>query len=439
MIRRRILVCAIAIAVAALLSSTPAAATGLVWRDDFQDASGLRELRGVVVSDGGIALGPDAVQIADPVIREGIALSLADAGNALQLTSPTVLRLPDRWLMFYTATFDGSSFGIYVATSQDAIQWVPLTSPVLGEYGRLFAYQEVLLIGTLFHMWYAVNSGSGYEIHHATSSDGFVWEPLGVVLPQEFDGGRSVQAYAPSVLWDGQVFRMWYSGFDGSVTTIRYATSADGTSWQRFGVVLAPLPGGEFDQAGPRLGAVAPTSEGYVMWYTCVSVWEGTICRAKSSDGVLWTREGIVLAPDPASTSEDLGVGDPAVYADSDGTFRVWYFGRGTGANAQIFRGRTTAGSIRSGHATSIPIRLPEGDSWSSLVATWSTPVGTWVTIDVIDATTGRMVPGLSGLQQTWTSLRSLDGLAAIELRASLFSRSSESPVVSQWLTVSVP
>jgi len=74
-------------------------------------------------------------------------------------------------------------------------------------------------------MWYGGYDGSHIRIHYATSSDGISWDKQGVVVPLGASGDSDdVHTYAPSVILDNGTYKMWYGGYDGSHIRIHYAT-----------------------------------------------------------------------------------------------------------------------------------------------------------------------------------------------------------------------
>ena len=86
--------------------------------------------------------------------------------------------------------------------------------------------------------WERDSGGIGY----ATSPDGIAWTKSGTaaVLPNlGYDWDST--PYHPSVIYDGTVYHMWYSGCDYSGSTCQegYATSPDGATWTRRQVVTA--------------------------------------------------------------------------------------------------------------------------------------------------------------------------------------------------------
>lgn len=92
--------------------------------------------------------------------------------------------------------------------------------------------------GESFHAWYESGAGwfpgpSGpvprFAIKHAVSRDGVRWERLNEVSI----GDARERSYVsnPSVVIDGNLYRMWYSYKTGDRYRIGYAESGDGTAW----------------------------------------------------------------------------------------------------------------------------------------------------------------------------------------------------------------
>lgn len=170
----------------------------------------------------------------------------------------------------------------------------------------------------------------------------------------DWDGGA---VYAPSVLADEGLFKMWYTGRVATgtavaVTAIGLATSSDGTEWlkdSRNPVLGDGLPG-EWDAGGVSNATVAQVDDVYHLWYAGQDV-DGTrrIGHATSSNGADWTKHEAnpVLEPGPEGSWDERGVrpGDVVLIEDE---YHMWY----TGANA--------AGTAQIGLATS-----PDGVAWT--------------------------------------------------------------------------
>jgi len=70
-----------------------------------------------------------------------------------------------------------------------------------------------------------------YHIKYAKSHDGINWERKGCVAI-DFANDQEVAISRPSVLKEGERWRMWYS-FRGESYRIGYAESDDGLKWSR--------------------------------------------------------------------------------------------------------------------------------------------------------------------------------------------------------------
>jgi len=207
----------------------------------------------------------------------------------------------------------------------DAERYTSTVLEVDGTYHMYFIGRNAMAADPLYWYW---------DIGHATSSDGVSWvmDPANPVLtrsPFEWDE-RAVAVAA--VIHDGTEFRMWYTGSDGEVGRVGYATSPDGSTWTKHPgspVMDAGAPGA-FDDLGVWPGTVIFDGERYRMWYTGAhgtvsSDWDWRIGYAESADGLSWIRHpGPVLEPAPGWESW-LVYGPSVIY---DGlTYRMWYTG----------------------------------------------------------------------------------------------------------------
>lgn len=130
------------------------------------------------------------------------------------------------------------------ATSPDGITWTlyddPATTdlpyqfsdPVLepgpsGTWDSIHAISShVLPTATGYELWYSGRSGAEQDIGYATSSDGITWakhaENPVLEAPAWAPGGFVY----PSVLRDGDSYRMWVQGWQNNSASIGYATAS---------------------------------------------------------------------------------------------------------------------------------------------------------------------------------------------------------------------
>ena len=398
------------------------------WVDNFHDASLVLASSRVVIGGGTVVLS------AAPLVRQGLQL-----GSSYELNTPRVVPSGSSYLLYYAEC--SGSCSIAVATSSDLQTWQEIGVVINPGFSGStdsggVSYEDVILVGSVFHMWYSgLGPGGFYAIHHATSPNGLNWTARGVVISSQTIG-TSGHVAMPTVLWDGSQFTMWFTAYSGSSSTdIRWATSADGSAWLQRGRVLAAVQDG-LDNAGPREPTVVRTSYGLTMWYACVAVWEGTLCRARSLDGGNWSREGAVLSPDPNIAGEDRGVATPGALQVSPGSFRIWYVGRGP--LNQIYSALGSGELASSGSIESVPIILPQNATWGTLVIQKKEPQGASVKVSVLNFSSGQPLAGLANLTITAVSLAGVanDPLMPIALQATLGGDGQITPEIQSWSIV---
>ncbi len=204
----------------------------------------------------------------------------------------------------------------------------------------------VMLDGGIYHMWYTGWDGSpngNFQIGHATSDDGITWTRNAANPVVEVGVGGEWDTYAAAhavVLKDGDIYRMWYSGGDGStVRGVGYAESPDGITWSKYGgnPVLQQGSGGAWDSWSAHWCAVIKEDSTYKMWYSGGSSFTShQIGYATSPDGVTWSKYAgnPVLGSEHSGSWDDQQVWFPYVMKDGS-TYRMWYGGN-DGANNRI-------------------------------------------------------------------------------------------------------
>ena len=135
-------------------------------------------------------------------------------------------------------------------------------------------------------------------------------------------GGGNV--YAPCVLLDGGIFKMWFGaqGRDGH-DRICYAESHDGHRWSRKGVVLRDDLANHVNDP-----SVVKVDGRYFMFFTHSA--RDVLDRidvATSIDGLKWDQKGVALEPGEPGSWDSLSVGRPAVIIEH-GLFKMWFDGR---------------------------------------------------------------------------------------------------------------
>jgi hypothetical protein len=193
-----------------------------------------------------------------PILGPGPLGAFDDRG----VTSSCLVRDGDREVLYFTGWSLGVTvpFYLYVgcAVSIDGDTFERVSpAPVLERNDvdpYLTASPWVLIDEGRWRMWYV--SGTGWEvidgqprhryhIKYAESADGSSWERDGVVCI-DFSGPDEYAFSRPCVVRDGELYRMWFSS-RGDAYRIGYAESADGTHWERKDEEAGIESSGEWD------------------------------------------------------------------------------------------------------------------------------------------------------------------------------------------------
>jgi len=244
----------------------------------------------------------------------------------VQMRQPVELRSVQ--VFWYSATVYGQEFEVWAYRNGRwervirEVGWSPPTGT--GLYNRVLATP----VGGVEALSLVVRGAAGQERLVVRQ---FSWNrPL---LASVRYSTRSDLGHAeyPVVIKDGTVYKMWYSGFnpaDGR-WRIHYAVSTDGTTWQKFGVVLDVGATTAWD--GGRIAfpfVVKDVNGQYHMWYggAAGDTTDYEIGYATSANGLTWTK----WSGNPVIRRTALGarlIVDPAVVYDPGGgsaTFQMW-------------------------------------------------------------------------------------------------------------------
>lgn len=304
---------------------------------------------------------------------------------------------------------DGASvrkFGLW--TSANGNTWTGSASnPIFTTSGSStdFDYSSirspwVIKDGATYKMWYSGKGSDGrWRIGYATSADGVSWTRGNSGNPvldrgniAKFDGGGVAH---PSVIKDGQTFRMWYAGVIEATGywQIGYATSADGTSWTRqnnSNPVVGFGKKGGYTENGATFPRVVKDGSMYHMWFMGVSKKE--MGYAWSSNGIMWSHHvnNPIIKPGQVGSFDESSLAIMAVMKDQL-KYRMWLTG--------ISFGTRTIGSATAdiqgleGIYTSKPYNAGDAVTWGKVSWSWAVPQGT----------TGKVETRTSPDQSSWT------------------------------------
>ncbi len=269
-------------------------------------------------------------------------LTPAAGWEAAGVFNPRVLKVDQVYKMWYTGM--GQNWQIGLATSQDGVNWNKSpANPVLrnGQAGD-FDFQHAYISMVIFHnnqywMWYSGHDGAKWQIGLATSPNGVNWTKYsGNPVLRVGDSGEWDESniYSPSVVFDGQSFKMWYNGSSPKFTAASgLATSADGIHWEKHpeNPVLAPLPN-SWESHAVGLNVPLLIDGIYHGWYGGYDASQATqLGYATSDDGVHWQRypHNPVMSPGSNGTWDSGKLGGLSVLFE-DNRYKMWYGGYGS-------------------------------------------------------------------------------------------------------------
>jgi len=211
---------------------------------------------------------------------------------------------------------------------------------------------------------------------------------------------------------------MWYTGSsarDPSVYQIFSATSSDGVNWTRRGLVLSPGGVGSSDGVQALNAAVRVVGSSYEMIYTGGDGGSQRLFYAASLDGVNWRKRGLAL--DLLAPDETTFLVQPAILLEPNGNQLVYYAARGSAL--QIYLAAVPVEAFH-GRLTSVVIGIPDGLTWGSFTQAFQLPAGTSLNVTVRDAATAKPIGGLENRTAGPMNLASLSPLTypAIQVEA---------------------
>jgi len=285
----------------------------------------------------GIDMGENPSSNEGPWVKQGMVMD--DSGFALGVKYPYVLYHEGIYKMWYSGIYSSLDGEIFYATSPDGVTWTDHGCVLPKPPGTSYVVVPSVLIegdGT-YKMWFSCHDGSyRSRTYLATSNDGINWVNQGLVVDRGPPGSPdSVYVVHAKVFKDGSLYKMYYKAYDdNTVSSIMYATSTDGYSWTKHGVVVDQPPG--FTNIGCPL-VVKNSPDNYTMWYYGAQGGVIEIYVAYSTDGLTWTPGTLDLAVGAPGELDDEWVFGPSIVIDPVTGNELMYYSGCDGSKTRIF------------------------------------------------------------------------------------------------------
>jgi len=154
------------------------------------------------------------------------------------------------------------------------------------------------------------------ELTPAEPEISYTWEPRDAPVLRHGSPGDwdSHDALNPSLVRHAGVYYNFYSGFDGRAWRTGLAASTDGLVWKKEGPVLAPEPhAGEGDYIAAN-GAALFHEGAFWYWYQAGRKETPRLGLARSADGREWKKAHFpVMDFGPRGSWDECGIADPYV------------------------------------------------------------------------------------------------------------------------------
>jgi hypothetical protein len=261
-------------------------------------------------------------------VQRKLVIDLGPVGtlDSAHAYSASVLKEERRGYVMYYGGSDGINWRILRAVSFDGLSWTKqglcFNLGMTGSFDSVHTvYPYVIKEDNIYKMWYTAYDGkSHWRIGYADSADGIIFRNRRMVLEVGSTGELdAAHVHTPVVIKQGGLYTMFYAGFGGfpSAWRILRATSTDGLNWTKQGLVLDLGQAGEADSANLLPGSVIYQDGIFKMWYWAQgSNWR--ILYATSKNGIDWQKQGVVLDLGPVRSLDFKGLVVPAVVEETN-------------------------------------------------------------------------------------------------------------------------
>ena len=178
--------------------------------------------------------------------------------------------------------------------------------------------------------------------------------PVLSASPDQSDGQK---IWAPFVIYENNIYKIWYQGYKNNKLSIYYAESTDKINWNKNeGAVIAPRTDKN------EIGAAEPTvlyiNNEYKMWFNAVdSNNRYHLGYAVSSNGINWDIYESYVLEGSGGSWDAIGITNPYVYFDGL-TYHLWYSSSNIQSNWKIGYANSNDGVIWEKYEEN-PLNIP--------------------------------------------------------------------------------
>ncbi len=239
---------------------------------------------------------------------------------------------------FYTNNSGGpTNYGnIGLLNSTDGVNWELVNNSIINPTpyawdGVSVGLPYVMYNNGEFQMWYigsndtevaSWTSDFNQSVGYASSSDGIHWNVNSApVFTTNSTSTWDNYSIAPGVvvLKDGDTYKMWYGAinYSGDVhSSIGYATSTDGVTWQRWNSTGGPVI------ANAIPGAILKSG----IYYLSLGILTSTFVTAESTstDGITWSQPSVTMNNSPSCFDSQQAIIVSIILSNDQ--YLAWYY-----------------------------------------------------------------------------------------------------------------
>lgn len=207
----------------------------------------------------------------------------------------------------------------------------PVIPNLQGDWTYFYGGPSVIRDGDVYRMYYHGSSGTGtypgIHIGMAASNDGINWSrhPAPVLSPAR-DNWENSSLREPMVVKHNGVYHMWFTGGIDINSAIGYASSVDGVAWTKHPLPVLTVAPNTWESYAVYSPWVIIDGDGFRMYYAGSDASGPSIGLATSPDGLYWTKHPANPVIDRYNNPWGVAAGDPSIVVQGN-AYHMWFIG----------------------------------------------------------------------------------------------------------------